>query len=92
MNVYDKAFEKYFKTKNEGTFTSKGIWVIKIHLAEIYGWEWNAKDFEVLCANIDLSKWYQLRDLSDLEVLKTRRLNQDKEMLKVMKSSIAING
>lgn len=92
MNVSDKAFEKYFKTKNENTFTSKGIWVIKIHLAEINGWEWNAKDFEVLCADIDLTKWYQLRDLTDLEVLKTRRLNKDKEILKVMKSSIVING
>ncbi len=92
MSVSDKAFEKYFKTKNENTFTSKGIWIIKLHLAEISGWDWDAKDFEVLCANIDLSKWYQLRDLSDLEVLKTRRVNQNKEILKVMKSSIVING
>ena len=92
MNLSDKAFEKYFKTKNKNTFTSKGIWVIKIHLEEIHGWDFKAKDFEVLCANIDLSKWYQLRDLTDLEVIKTKQVNKDKEILKVMKSSIVING
>ena len=81
------------KLKTKNTFTSKGIWVIKIYLEEIHGWDFKAKDFEALCSNIDLSKWYQVkRPLTDLEVIKTRQVNKDKEILKVMKSSIVING
>ena len=91
MNHIELAFVNYFKTKNINDFTNKGIWIIMVSLKEKHEWQYGDKDFANLCENIDLSKWYQVRELTETQVMKFSRENKKAEILKVTKSSIVVN-